>query len=220
MRKAFERIHEFIVQDPTVRAAASDPVAGTVNSYAFGMSTIPFLQQLCGVFEYYKLVGVDVVYKPFVTQVNTPYDATLAPTFVVPDLAYAWTKYSNVPTSYSLINQRGSAVIKSTMERWTSSFRPVPLMRGYQDLVSDGFLNLGPQWISTDQQDVPHYGLLLAMEPSVGVTPVEFGGRITFHYRVQFKNPRSTVGTELTDKGFDRISAIVHPETKEELPEE
>jgi len=192
MRAAFSRTHEFIAQDSLVRTVASDPVASTVASYSFQISDVPFLVGMAALFEYFKIIQVDVVYKPFVTQVNTPSDAVASPSFIVPDMVYSWDPYSNVPTNYDLVAGRGSAVIKSTLERWSSSFRPTGLIRGYKSLTGDAFLNLGPQWISTDQPDTPHYGLLIGIEPSVGVNPVEFGGRVTFHYRVQFKNPKSS----------------------------
>jgi len=61
-------------------------------------------------------------------------------------------------------------------------------LRGYDSVLTDGFLDLGLQWLSTAQLDVPHYGLVVGIELSVSAGPA-FGGAPEVYYSLQFKNP-------------------------------
>jgi len=157
----------------------------------FSLDVVPFLFNLANAFELYRIDAVDVVYKPIISEVNASHASVEDSAYTVPDLVYAFTPYSEIPTSYASAAQRGDATIVSSLERWNVLIHPVPLIRGYDSALADGFLNLGPQWINTAQPDVPHYGFNVVMEPTIADVPSPaLGGRVTVHYRVSFKNPR------------------------------
>jgi hypothetical protein len=179
----------FIMLDPTIRAVRSDPVADTVADYTFAMNAIPYFQAMANYYEQYKITSVTAVYKPYVTEVVT-FSGEGADTFTLPDLVYSYKPFSESLT-YDQIVQRADSNILSTTEKWTTKFRPIPLMRGFDSLLSDAFLDLGPQWISTADGSTPHYGFTVGIQNSsaVGATP-SFGGRISFYYEIEFRYPR------------------------------
>jgi hypothetical protein len=186
---SWNKIHNFFIADGTLRTILSDGISDSIYNYTFQLGDCDIYLELAKSFQFYKIMEVSVVYEPIITQVVT-FASEGANTFVPPNIVYSFRPYSTVPVSYADTVQRGDAVITSSMRQWRTSIRPVPLVRAFDSLTSDGFLNMGPQWITTTKTDVPHYGLSIAMQPSGGLggTP-DFGGRLTFYYQIQFRNP-------------------------------
>lgn len=183
--------YNFVVVDPTKRALAGDPIADTVQNLLFTLDAVPFFTQLASVFQYYRFGTVEVVYKPLITEV-VAFSGDGATTFTTPDVCFCTNTSSIALASYAQVQQRADATICSSTEFWRHSFTPVPLIRAFDSLTSDGFMNLGPQWIETNRQDVPHYGMALAIEPSNALGPAPtFGGRIETYIFMQFKCPKS-----------------------------
>jgi len=177
------------VADGTNRTIISDGISDSIYNFTFQVTDCDLLASVSSSFQFFKILEVSVVYEPIVTQV-VAFSGEGAPTFIPPNIAYTFRPYSNVPLSYAETVQRGDTAIVSSMRQWRTSFKPVPLVRAFDSLTADGFINMGPQWITSARLDVPHYGFSVAMQPTggLGATP-EFGGRLTFYYRVVFKNP-------------------------------
>jgi hypothetical protein len=185
----YNQPREFVAQDGVIRSIASDPLTDVMNDYVFTLLDTPFMTNMSNLFEEYKYVGVDIVYKPTVSQ-SVEFGGAGASTFTPPDLSYAFVPYSSFPTTYTLTAQRGDAVVVSSMERWTQSIVPTPLLRVYDSVLADGFSSDGPVWLNTRVKDVPHFGFVIAMEPSAAVGPSPtFGGRISIYHRVMFRKP-------------------------------
>jgi len=187
----YQRPNRFTVLDPTIRAVRSDPIAEVVADYTFQLDTVPYLAGLAGYFEQYRIVRIDAVYKPIISEVSAIEGVAIASDFTPPDLAFSYKPYSAVPSTYMQVAQRGDAMIVSTMERWSTSFKPVPLFRVFESLVGDAFADIGVEWLSTVDVTAPFYGFTIAVEPSASVPPSPtFGGRVSFYYTVEFRYPR------------------------------
>jgi hypothetical protein len=194
LTSSWDRPHELFVADGTNRTIVSDGVSDSIYNYTFALGAVDVIADIAQNFQFYKILEVSVVYEPIVTQV-VAFSGEGAPTFIPPNIAYSFAPYSTVPSSYAGTVQRGDSAIVSSMREWRTSFKPVPLIRAFDSLTVDGFVNMGPQWITTERNDVPHYGFFIAMQPTggLGATP-EFGGRLTFYYRVVLKNPIARPG--------------------------
>jgi hypothetical protein len=180
-----------VVIDPTKRSIAGDGLSDTVQNLQFSLDAVPFFTQLASNYQYYRFGRVEVVYKPFVTGVMA-FAGDGASTFVTPDVSFCSNTSSIALASYAQVQQRADATVCSSTEFWRHSFLPVPLVRAFDSLTSDGFLNLGQQWIETNRQDVPHYGMSIAIEPSDTAAPAPtFGGRLEVYIHMQFRNPLS-----------------------------
>jgi hypothetical protein len=189
MTTNWKRIHQFTAIDPAYRTVQSDPITDTLNNYIFTVVDVPYLLDMSQKFEYYRLERVDVKYQPFINQVMT-FSGEGANTFTLPNLASTFDPYSSTIASFSALVQRGDARVSTATTPWSRSIRPVPLLRAFDTALVDGFVDLGPQWITRDRPDVPHYGFWIALEPSVAAGPTpSFGGRITFHLTYSFRNP-------------------------------
>jgi hypothetical protein len=189
----WNRIHQFTALDPAYRTVESDGLIDTLNNYIFTVVDVPFMLDISQKFQYYRLDRVDIKYQPFITQVVT-FAGEGADTFTLPNVASTFDPYSSTLASFSALIQRGDASVRTATTGWSRSIRPVPLIRAFDTPLVDGFVNLGPQWITRDRPDVPHYGFWIAIEPSVAAGPSpKFGGRLTFSFTYSFKNPVFTV---------------------------
>lgn len=160
-------------------------------NFSFDLTKCTYLADTALLYEYYKITSIQVVYQPRITEVQARHDSVATSTFVTPDMAVTVNPYSTVYSSYSSIALRGNARVVSPLFQWTLTFVPNPLVRAFDNAVNDGFLNMGPQWITTDRPDVPHYGLTVGIESNAILPPTpRFGGKLTFYYTVKFKNPR------------------------------
>jgi len=183
--------YNYVVIDPTKRSILGDGLSDTVQNLQFTLDAVPFFTQLASNYQYYRFGRVEVVYKPLITDV-VAFGGLGVSTFVTPDVCFCTNTSSIGLASYAQVQQRADATVCSTTEFWRHSFLPVPLVRAFDSLTSDGFLNLGQQWIETNRQDVPHYGMSLAIEPSVTASPAPtFGGRLEVYIHMQFRNPLS-----------------------------
>jgi len=195
--------YNYVVIDPTKRNITGDGLSDVVQNLQFSLDAVPFFTQLSGNYQYYRFQRVEVVYKPYITSV-VAFGGEGASTFVTPDVAFC-TNTSSIPlSSYAQVQQRADATVCSSTEFWRHSFLPVPLVRAFDSLTSDGFLNLGQQWIETNRTDVPHYGMSLAIEPSDTASAApSFGGRLEVYIYMQFKCPLSNtpgVGVSTLDR--------------------
>lgn len=189
MTSNWSRVHQFTAIDDTYRTVESDPVVATLNSYIFRAVDVPYLADITNRFEYYRIERIDVKYQPFVTQVVAFNGEAPGADFILPNVASTFVPYSSTFSTFNSIIQRGDARVATATTAWKQTIRPVPLMRAFDTALADGFINLGPQWITRDRPDVPHYGYWIAIEPTVAGASPTFGGRITFHYTISFKNP-------------------------------
>jgi len=188
-----------MILDPRVRVVESDGISESAYNFAFAISNVPYLVLQAQLYEYFRIDNIHVIYKPKITEIQAPHSSVLDSTFVVPDLAYSFAPYSTTYSSFGHIAQRGDAVVRTTLERWIAGFRPIPLLRGFDNTINDAFMNLGPQWITTDRTDTPHFGFVLGIESSALAGPgPTFGGRLSFRYTVSFKNPRLEAGLAAT----------------------
>lgn len=216
--KLWNQSYTFVQVDPQTRQCVSDPLADSVYNFSFTLDQIPYFRRQAELFEYYRLRTVMVVYKPLISEVIATHSSVANSTFVAPDIAYGVNQYSNIYTSFSDFIQRGDAAVKTCMERWVCSFEPTPLLRAFDNLAVDGFVNQGPQWITTSRPDVPHYGFGLAIEPNSIIPPTpSFGGRLAFYFKVDFKHPRlapgGLAGTGVSDTP-PKVAEPVHEEEK------
>jgi hypothetical protein len=189
--KSWIAVRKFVMCDPATRAIESDGLSQSTYTFSFDISRIPYLADTAQLYQYYRIDQIQVVYKPRITEVNTPHSSALASTFFTPDMVYSFNPYSDVYSNYTALVQRGDAYVVSPLEPFRFIFRPVPLFRLFDNTINDGFANLGKKWITTSRPDVPHYGFVIGIESSASLPPTPtFGGRLFFYYSVSFKNPR------------------------------
>lgn len=182
--------YRFCLLDSTPRIIQGDGLSDITQNLLFTLDAIPYYIAMSRLFQYYKFGQIDVVYRPLITEVVALQSNNAVNAFTVPDLVYCNNFYSASFSTYAAIQQRGDAQVVSSLEPWIHSLTPVPLMRSFGTTLADGFTNEGPQWISTANPGVPHYGLSIAIEPSLsgGATPT-FGGRLEVYVNMYFKNP-------------------------------
>lgn len=194
--KSWSMAHRFVSLSPVIQAVRSDPIATTFFKYSFQLNDVDYFKNLSQYFEEYKITRLTLVYKPLITEVTASHASAAASNFSVPDIVFCYLPYSTTLFSYDQLVSRGDSVIINSTERFQTSFRPVPLVRISDSLLADGFADTGPKWLNTQQQDVPHYGFAIAMQPT-GASSLEsptFGGRIELFYSVSFRYPREDSG--------------------------
>lgn len=177
--------------DPATRLLESEGTLPSMYTFTFSIDQVPYFKYMAQLFEYYKITRIQAVYKPRITNVTAAHSSVVDSTFVIPDMIYSYNPYSTSYTNLTALIERGDSYVVSPLEKWNFSFSPVPLVRGFDNLVNDAFLNMGPQWITTERSDTPHHGLVVGIETNAILPPTpSFGGRLFFYYSVSFKNPR------------------------------
>ena len=191
LMSSWDKVRTYTLLDPVERTVQSDPIVSIVNAWNFSYTAFDLMQSLVNLHEEYRIDRITAVYKPLISEVIALDGQSLASTFVVPDLVYSFHPYSSIPPDYLTAAQRGNAKLVSSMERWACTFTPVPLLRGYESVTSDGFLNLGTQWIATAGGAVPHYGFYIVLQSNsdAGAPSPSFGGRVSFYYTISVRRP-------------------------------
>ena len=130
----------------------------------------------------YKIKGVKVIIKP---------QQTMSATTVQQGNAWANKKlYTAIdtlsvisPTTVDQIREYQNCRESIITKPHTRYFRP-------QIIDSGGKYNPGSKWISTDQIDLQHYSLLLAIEAPQTISPTVFEFSYEVIYYLAFKNVR------------------------------
>jgi len=178
----------FIKQVPGLQTFVTNAVSGNVANYSFFVSQVPELVALGSYFQFYRIDMVELLYRPLISVVEVKSSDAAVSTLTPPNVFVSDNHYSAALVNYNQLKSRGDARTIASIKSWNHAVIPNPLIRAYDSIVTDGFLNLGPQWLSTAQLDVPHYGIALGIEPSVGPGP-EFGGNLEVIFKVSFLNP-------------------------------
>jgi len=187
-RMLWTRPYEFVKMSPGATSFVSNPLSDQIGNFVFRFSVLLDAAALSSQFQFYRIQRVSLVYKPLITEVNYPSTEVKASEVVVPNVFVSDNHYSSTYSTCDQLKSRGDVRVVSSIQAWSHSVTPNPLLRGYDSVVSDGFINMGPQWLSTSQTDVPHYGIVIGIEPT-STTAAEFGGALEVYYHLRFRNP-------------------------------
>lgn len=191
LRRLWDMPYIFIKQQPGYITIGSDPLAATLINVVYRLRDVASLVTLAANFQFYRFRFIDFVYRPLVTENVAVVGSGIGSTYVVPNIVFSDNHYSNVYTTYDAVAQRGDACVVQSTRQWAHRLFPTPLVRIFDTALVDGFANIGTQWISTAANDVPHYGFVIAIEPTTATPSPTFGGNIAVYYSVEFRNPIS-----------------------------
>lgn len=181
-RRIASAIHSFkrtVYQPGWINTLSVGDTTFTLNPQ---LSDLPGYKEFTNLFDQYRFTGVSVKLIPRFNVVNGTPTGTipLPPTQIMTALDYdgGWAADMLSILQYqTLKTTRGTAI----HQRF---FKPAMLSMAYETALSTAYVPKWNQFIDTNDEAVPHYGLI-GLIPNIGVT---YSYDLQCTYYVQFKN--------------------------------
>jgi len=145
------RTEQIATQAFTLTVQSSIPLFG---SLAFNLSDIPAYSNWTALFDQYRIEEVEAIFRPF--------NSTVANGRIITAI-----DYDNQPTvtSFNQVEKYQTAVTADSTQTIRRRFKPRTAVPIYNSLSTVGY-QMGPinNWIDSAYPDVPHFGLVYALE--------------------------------------------------------
>lgn len=154
---------------------------GTSRAYSFALSDVPGFATYTDLYDFYKIVGVKIMFVPRQTEQNN--QIYLGMFHYVVD----YNDSNAVDSAEEIMSRQGSRMRYMVGRPFSLYVKPRIAAMAYESGGSTGYYAERPRWMNTNDPTVPHYGLKVFLtQPSVGTTT-----DVYLTYWVRFKGVKA-----------------------------
>jgi hypothetical protein len=171
--KTNQRQARIVQWDDTPHPLVSSTTVPINNVFTFVASALAD-SSVFSAFEAYKIVKVDILYKP-----NNPIGSTSATAAGFGGWV-AFDPDDNATNTVAALASKQHSMVQSLLESWEVTIQPRPTPAVYAGGVFSGYEVGRSMWIDSDNLNVAHFGF----KTSFPATPAVTGGAMYFRYHV------------------------------------
>ncbi len=140
-------------------------MASVYGGTYFYLGQVPGFAEFTALFDQYRIRKVVLEFRPnqqsYTSSTNTS-AVTNIPMRIVTAIDY---DDSVAPTSHNELREYNTAQVHTMVEQWSQTIRPAVSVMAYEGVGSTGYCPKWDQWVSTNDPNVPHYGIKWAVPP-------------------------------------------------------
>jgi hypothetical protein len=166
-----------------------DPLSGNGFAYTFQLSDVVNYSEFTQLFDSYRLMKVELTFRPHITNVVTQHDSTTNTSFRVPEIMmYRDMDGLGATQTEAQVRQRQDAVIKLATKPITIALVPQVAQEVYRSLTTSAYsVPYKNLWLDCSSESVPHWGIRGLITPVGTALAPNFNYTIDVRYWIQFR---------------------------------
>lgn len=169
---------------------SNDNVIAVKGSYQFKLTDCLNSTRYTQMFDQYRLNKVVIKWRVLrvtnITAENTTVLAPLGGFTNIPNFVSVVDFDDTLVVDYDDVRERYGSRVRPATRPGTDIITPKVLSEAYRSTTSSAYIPKAKQWLDSTYNDVPHFGLKWAMQPSEPAGQYAIEGTVTYY--VSFKN--------------------------------